>query len=65
MNVLKRFLTAYGEHMEFCQVQLNWLDWEFQHGKEKVALLNEWKIPIWVKETSSTESIMQASVIRR
>ena len=50
MNVLKRFLTAYGEHMEFCQIQLNWLDWEFQHGKEKVALLNEWKIPIWVME---------------
>ena len=50
MNVLKRFLTAYGEHMEFCQIQLNWLDWEFQHGKEKVAFLNEWKIPIWVME---------------
>ena len=50
MNVLKRFLAAYGEHMEFCQIQLNWLDWEFQHGKEKVALLNEWKIPIWVME---------------
>ena len=50
MDVLKRFLDAYGEHMEFCQIQLNWLDWEFQHGKEKVALLNEWKIPIWVME---------------
>ena len=50
MNGLKRFLTAYGEHMEFCQIQLNWLDWEFQHGKEKVAFLNEWKIPIWVME---------------
>lgn len=50
MDVLKRFLAAYGEHMEFCQIQLNWLDWEFQHGKEKVALLNEWKIPIWVME---------------
>ena len=50
MDVLKRFLAAYGEHMEFCQIQLNWLDWEFQHGKEKAALLNEWKIPIWVME---------------
>ena len=50
MDVLKRFLAAYGEHMEFCQIQLNWLDWEFQHAKEKVALLNEWKIPIWVME---------------
>ena len=50
MDVLKRFLDAYGEHMEFCQIQLNYLDWEFQHGKEKVALLNEWKIPVWVME---------------
>lgn len=49
-DVLKRFLDAYGEHMEFCQIQLNWLDWEFQHGKEKVALLNARNIPIWVME---------------
>ena len=50
MDVLTRFLNAYGEHMEFCQIQLNYLDWDFQHGKEKVALLNEWKIPVWVME---------------
>ena len=50
MDVLRRFLDAYGKHMEFCQIQLNYLDWEFQHGKEKVALLNEWNIPIWVME---------------
>ena len=50
MPVLKRFLEAYGEHMEFCQLQLNYLDWEFQHGKDKVALLDEWKIPVWVME---------------
>jgi hypothetical protein len=50
MDVLTRFLDAYGKHMEFCQIQLNYLDWEFQHGKEKVELLNEWKIPVWVME---------------
>ena len=50
MDVLKRFLDAYGDHMEFCQIQLNYFDWEFQHGKEKAALLNERKIPIWVME---------------
>ena len=50
LDVLKRFLDTYGEHMEFCQIQLNYLDWEFQHGKEKVALLNERNIPIWVME---------------
>ncbi|MBR0130981.1 MAG: aldo/keto reductase [Firmicutes bacterium] len=50
MDVLKRFLEAYGKDMEFCQLQLNFLDWTFQHGKEKVDLLNEWDIPVWVME---------------
>ena len=45
-----RFLDAYGEHMEFCQVQLNWLDWDFQDAKAKVELLNKLNIPIWVME---------------
>ena len=49
-EVIRRFLEAYGKDMEFCQLQLNWLDWEFQGGKEKAALLNQWKIPIWVME---------------
>ena len=30
MDVLKRFLDAYGEHMEFCQLQVNYMDWHFQ-----------------------------------
>ncbi len=50
MDVLKRFLDAYGKDMEFCQLQLNYLDWTFQDGKGKVALLDEWKIPVWVME---------------
>ena len=50
MPVLKRFLEAYGEHMEFCQLQLNYVDWSFQHCDEKVALLNEMNIPVWVME---------------
>ena len=36
--------------MEFCQLQLNYLDWTFQGGKEKVDLLNRMNIPIWVME---------------
>ena len=48
--VMKRFLDAYGEHMEFCQIQLNWLDWEFQDAKGKVDLLKERNIPVWVME---------------
>ena len=50
MPVLKRFLDAYGKDMEFCQLQLNYLDWTFQGGRDKVALLDEWNIPVWVME---------------
>ena len=50
MDVLRRFLDAYGDEMEFCQLQLNYLDWTFQHGKEKVDLLKERDIPVWVME---------------
>ena len=50
MPVLKRFLDAYGKDMEFCQLQLNYLDWTFQNGKGKVELLDEWNIPVWVME---------------
>lgn len=50
MDVLKRFLDAYGKDMEFCQLQLNYLDWIFQNGREKVDLLNELNIPVWVME---------------
>ena len=36
LDILKRFLDAYGKDIEFCQVQLNWLDWDFQDAKAKV-----------------------------
>lgn len=49
-DVMKRFLEAYGKDMEFCQIQLNYLDWEFQDAKRKVELLREWDIPVWVME---------------
>ena len=50
MPVLKRFLEAHGSNMEFCQLQLNYLDWTFQHDKEKAELLAEYDIPVWVME---------------
>lgn len=49
-EVMRRFLQAYGADMEFCQIQLNYLDWDFQNAKAKVALLEEYRIPIWVME---------------
>ena len=49
-DVMKRFLDAYGEHMEFCPIQLNYIDWTFQDAKAKVELLKEHNIPVWVME---------------
>ena len=49
-EVMERFLSAYGDKMEFCQIQLNYLDWHFQKADKKVKLLNRHNIPIWVME---------------
>lgn len=48
--VMERFLERWGEHMEFCQIQLNYLDWTFQDAREKVELLRKRGIPVWVME---------------
>ena len=50
LDTMKRFLETYGKDMEFCQIQLNWLDWDFQDAKTKVELLDSWGIPVWVME---------------
>ena len=50
LDVMKRFLEAHGEHMEFCQIQLNYLDWTSRMQKKKVELLDSYHIPVWVME---------------
>lgn len=50
LATMKRFLDAYGNDMEFCQIQLNWLDWSFQNAKAKVEMMKEYNIPVWVME---------------
>lgn len=47
---LKGFLDYCGDKMEFCQIQLNWLDWTLQEAQKKVEILNAYNIPIWVME---------------
>ena len=49
-DVARRFLEKYGDRMEFCQIQLNYLDLTFQHADEKLKLLEEYGIPVWVME---------------
>ncbi len=50
VEVMRCFLEAYGKHMEFCQIQLNYVDWKFQEADAKVELLKEYGIPVWVME---------------
>ena len=50
LNTIKRFLDAYGTDIEFCQIQINWLDWHFQNAKAKVELVASYGIPVWVME---------------
>ncbi len=45
-----RFLASYGQFMEFGQIQLNYLDYDFQDAKAKLELLEQFNIPVWVME---------------
>ena len=49
-KTFERFLAAYGKDMEFCQIQLNYVDWDFQDAKSKVETLDKLGIPVWVME---------------
>ena len=49
-DTLERFLDWAGDSMEFCQIQLNYLDWTLQDAKAKYDLLTARGIPVWVME---------------
>ena len=50
LETMERFLDICGEDMEFCQIQLNYLDWTLQDAKEKYEMLTKRGIPVWVME---------------
>ncbi|MBQ8647465.1 MAG: aldo/keto reductase, partial [Oscillospiraceae bacterium] len=50
LDTLTSFLDAYGDVMEFCQIQLNWLDWTLQDARAKYELLTARGVPVWVME---------------
>lgn len=60
-EVIQRFLDAYGRHMEFCQLQINYMDWHFQNAEGKTALLNQAGIPVWVMEPLRGGRLAKAS----
>lgn len=50
LSTLEKILDLIGDDMEFCQIQLNYLDWTLQDGKKKYDLLTSRSIPVWVME---------------
>ena len=49
-DVLKRFLAGYGSELEFCQLQVNWIDWDFRKVKEHIDAVRKYNMPVWVME---------------
>lgn len=50
LETISRFLDYAGDKMEFCQIQLNYLDWTLQDAKAKYDLLTEKGVPVFVME---------------
>ena len=47
---LERFLDRHPGLFDFCQIQLNYLDWTLQEAEKKVELLNKRNLPFMVME---------------
>ena len=50
LETFMRFLEAYGDIVEFCQIQLNYMDWDFQNARGKVEELQKRGLAIMVME---------------
>jgi len=48
---LEDYLKRTEGKLEFCQIQLNYLDWTLQEAKEKCELLQKYGLGIWVMES--------------
>ena len=60
-DTLAAFLDAAGDSMEFCQIQLNYVDWTLQNAKEKYDILTQRGIPVWVMEPLRGGKLAQLS----
>ena len=49
-EALKQFVDQFGKDLEFCQIQLNYVDWKLQDAKQKCDILREAGLPVWVME---------------
>lgn len=61
VDIIRRFMESpYGRHMEFCQLQLNYMDWHFQKCDEKAAYCREMGLPVFVMEPVRGGKICEA-----
>ena len=59
---MRQFLDYAGDSMEFCQIQLNYLDWTLQDAKAKYDMLVGRGIPTWVMEPLRGGKLANANV---
>lgn len=50
IEIIQQFLDAFGDEMEFCLIQANYLDWTLQDAKKKIEFLNEKGLAILIME---------------
>ena len=50
LSTIQKFLKPYEKDLEFAQIQLNYLDWSLQKGKEKYEFFDSKKIPLVIME---------------
>ena len=70
-TVMDRFCEAYGQDMEFTQIQLNYVDYKFQDAKHKLDVAAQYNLPVIVMEplrggmlakaTPEEEALMRAA----
>ena len=49
-EILEDILDYLGDRVEFCQIQLNYLDWTLQDAKQKIEILGKRGLPVMVME---------------
>ena len=62
LEVMHEFIKTHWRHLDFCQIQLNYLDFEFQNAKAKVEELNNLDMPIWVMEGLRSGKLAQSAL---
>lgn len=47
-GALEDFLSCAGHVFDFCQIQINFIDWTLQDAREKYEIIERYHLPVWV-----------------